>query len=55
MMNKAANVVGAAEVGAALMYFFDPVRGKQRRTKALDKATHLKRTFIASPARSVAG
>jgi hypothetical protein len=44
MMNKAANVVGAAGVGAALMYFFDPVRGKRRRAKVLDKATRLKRT-----------
>jgi hypothetical protein len=42
-MNKAANVVGAAGVGAALMYFFDPDRGKRRRAKVLDKATHLKR------------
>jgi osmotically-inducible protein OsmY len=42
-MNKVATVVGAAGVGAALMYFFDPDRGKRRRATVRDKARHFKR------------
>lgn len=45
-MNKAVGMVGAAGIGAALMYFFDPDRGKRRRIKVRDKATHLKRVAI---------
>jgi gas vesicle protein len=42
-MNKAASLVGAAAIGAGLMYLFDPDRGKRRRAKVRDKAIHLKR------------
>ena len=42
-MNKAASVVGAAGVGAGLMYLFDPDRGKRRRAKVRNKAMHIKR------------
>ena len=37
-MNKGIAVVGGAGLGAALMYFLDPDRGKTRRIKARDKA-----------------
>jgi uncharacterized membrane protein len=41
-MKKAATlVVGAAGVGAALMYFLDPDRGKRRRARVRDKAIHV--------------
>jgi len=39
-MKKALTVIGAAGVGAGLMYMFDPDRGKRRRAIARDRAVH---------------
>ena len=39
-MNKVLRVLCAASAGAALMYFFDPSRGKRRRALLRDKAKH---------------
>lgn len=39
-MNKTATFVGAAGVGAVLMYLFDPDRGKRRRALLRNKAEH---------------
>ena len=39
-MKKALTVIGAAGVGAGLMYMFDPDRGKRRRAIARDRAIH---------------
>ena len=39
-MNKVLRLVCAASAGAALMYFFDPDRGKKRRTLLRDKTKH---------------
>ena len=36
-MNKGAALVGGVGLGAALMYFFDPDRGKRRRALVRDK------------------
>ena len=36
-MNKGVAVVGSLGLGAALMYFFDPDRGKRRRALVRDK------------------
>jgi len=36
-MNNKTAIVGAVGLGAALMYFFDPDRGKRRRTLVRDK------------------
>ena len=36
-MNKGAALVGGVGIGAALMYFFDPDRGKRRRGQVRDK------------------
>ena len=36
-MNKGLAVVGSAGLGAALMYIFDPDRGKRRRALIRDK------------------
>jgi osmotically-inducible protein OsmY len=36
-MNKGVALVGGVGLGAALMYFFDPDRGKRRRALARDK------------------
>lgn len=40
-MNKGLTLIGAAGVGAGLMYLFDPDRGKRRRALLRDKATHI--------------
>jgi osmotically-inducible protein OsmY len=37
-MNKGAAILGGVGLGAALMYFFDPDRGKRRRALVRDKA-----------------
>ncbi len=37
MANKTAAIVGGVGLGAALMYFFDPDRGKRRRALVRDK------------------
>lgn len=42
-MNKKLTLIGAAGMGAGLMYFFDPDRGKRRRRLLRDKAVHLGR------------
>lgn len=39
-MNKVLRLVCAASAGAAVMYFFDPDRGKRRRALVRDKAKH---------------
>jgi gas vesicle protein len=39
-MNKVLRVLCAASAGAAAMYFFDPDRGKKRRTLLRDKTKH---------------
>lgn len=36
-MNKAVALIGGAGLGAALMYIFDPDRGKRRRAVIRDK------------------
>ena len=41
-MRKSLALIGAAGVGAGLMYLFDPDRGKHRRALLCDKATHFK-------------
>ena len=45
-MNKVAGLIGAAGVGAGLMYLFDPDRGKRRRAGIRNKAKHIKRIAI---------
>lgn len=47
-MNRGMSLCGAAGLGAGLMYFFDPDRGKRRRGMVRNKANHLAR--IASDA-----
>jgi hypothetical protein len=39
-MNKVLRLVCAASAGAAVMYFFDPDRGKKRRALLRDKTKH---------------
>ena len=42
-MNKVLKVVGAAGLGAGLMYLFDPDRGKRRRALLRNKCEHATR------------
>jgi uncharacterized membrane protein len=42
-MNKALKVIGAAGLGAGLMYLFDPDRGKRRRALLRNKTEHATR------------
>lgn len=42
-MNKALKVIGTAGLGAGLMYFFDPDRGKRRRALLRNKTEHAAR------------
>ena len=42
-MNRAVWLIGAAGIGAGLMYVFDPDRGKKRRAEISNKAKHINR------------
>jgi len=42
-MNKKTVLISSVGVGAGLMYFLDPDRGKRRRAKVADKARHIAR------------
>ncbi len=42
-MNRVLKVIGAAGLGAGLMYLFDPDRGKRRRALLRNKAEHVTR------------
>ena len=42
-MNRAVVLIGAAGIGAGLMYLFDPDRGKRRRAEIRNKAKHINR------------
>ena len=42
-MNRAVGLVGAAGIGAGLMYLFDPDRGKRRRAELRNRAKHINR------------
>lgn len=42
-MNKGMSIVGGAGLGAGLMYFFDPDRGRRRRALIRDQAAHWSR------------
>src|SRR6266511_881294 len=45
-MNKALKLVGAAGLGAGLMYLFDPDRGRRRRALLRNKAEHATRIAV---------
>lgn len=45
-MNRAVSLVGAAGIGAGLMYLLDPDRGKRRRALIRDKAKRINRRAI---------
>jgi hypothetical protein len=42
-MKKGLSLLGAAGVGAGLMYLFDPHRGNKRRALIANKVTHAKK------------
>lgn len=51
-MNKKTSLLGGISLGATIMYFLDPDRGKQRRGLARDQVAHLARLIFAGLVKS---